>query len=139
MSYRLVRDRRTFLRALLYTFFPIDLSQTVYRLVLRLPSLYLLYKADALFSIIIMQAYGVFPSERIPALQTYAQWASQSEMADVCWIVYKAICLALVIGALTRGLEGANTNNSTPFNLVSAELRKFHLLKFTNLKSSDTQ
>lgn len=46
-------------------------------------------------------------------------WVAQKEMEDVCWFSYLAVCGALCVGALTRGLEGAGASaNNSPFNLV---------------------
>lgn len=126
MAYRLVRNRRSFFHALFYTFFPIDLSLTAYRFVLRIPSLYYLYKTTALFFVILLQAYSLFPSTQLQWLQPVDQWAGQKEMSDVCWSVYGAVCFALIIGALTRGLEGVGTSNASPFNLVSPAASLFY-------------
>lgn len=120
MAYRLVRSRRTFFHALFYTLFPIDLNQTAYRLVMRIPSLYFLYRATALLFVVLLQEYGMFPSEWITSLRPVAEWASHKTMEEVCWSVFGAVCLALIIGALSRGLEGVGTNNASPFNLVSS-------------------
>ena len=119
MVYRLTRSRRSIFHAIFYSIFPVDLSSTLYRIALFLPSLYLLLKSTFLLFIIILQVFDVFPSVNIGWLQGLGEWAAQKEMSDICWFIYKAVCLALVFEALTRGLEGINNANATPFNIVS--------------------
>ena len=44
-------------------------------------------------------------------------------MEDICWFSFCAVCGALCVGAITRGLEGPSADASTstsPFNLVRA-------------------
>ena len=53
-------------------------------------------------------------------------------MEDICWFTFTSVCVTLFVGALTAGLEGYNnTNNQTPFNLVSILILSVHLLEFT--------
>ena len=40
-------------------------------------------------------------------------------MEEVCWSIFGTVCCAVVVGALTRGLEGFDTSNTQPFNIVS--------------------
>lgn len=117
--YRVMRSRRSLFHAFLYSFFPINLSSTACRLTLRIPSLFFLFKSLALLSVILLQASELFPATNITWIQSIGQWAAQKNMADVCWSTFGAVCLALIMGALTRGLEGLNTANTSPFNLVS--------------------
>ncbi|KAI5122226.1 hypothetical protein M0805_002714 [Coniferiporia weirii] len=117
MAYRIIQSRRSILHALFYTFFPIDLSSTTYRLCFRIPSLYVLFRSLALLSVVLLQVTGYFPSTQLGWLHVIEQWAGQKEMSDVCWTAFVAVCLALVVDALTRGLEGANSNSSSQFNL----------------------
>lgn len=117
-AYRLIRSRRSVLHAFFYTFFPIDLSSTGYRLALRIPSLYYLLKSLSLLTVILLQVSNLWPSIGFSWVQAISQWASQKEMTDVCWSTFGAVCFALVITALTRGLEGVNSSNTSPFNLV---------------------
>lgn len=91
---------------------------TTCRIILRLPSLYYLYKATSLFLVVLLQACNLFPATQFEWVQSIGQWAAQKEMSDVCWSVYGAVCLALIIGSFTRGLEGISSNNAAPFNLV---------------------
>ncbi|THH20903.1 hypothetical protein EW146_g566 [Bondarzewia mesenterica] len=50
-------------------------------------------------------------------LQTIDAWAAHKEMEDVCWSTFVAVCGALAMGSLTRGLEGIGAANTSPFNL----------------------
>ena len=122
LAYRALRSRHSLLHALFYSIFPIDLSSTPYRFTLRIPSLYYLYKCLLLFSIILLQSAKLYPNSSMQWVQTLGQWARAKDMADVCWSTFGAVCLALVIAALTRGLEGADSTNTSPFNLVRGSL-----------------
>ncbi|THH08324.1 hypothetical protein EW145_g2783 [Phellinidium pouzarii] len=82
------------------------------------PSLYL--SRDILHDIshqLVVNLSNIFPSSQMEWFQAVGQWAGQKEMSEICWSTFGAICLTLVVGALTRGLEGANSNNASPFNL----------------------
>ncbi|KAH8117095.1 hypothetical protein DFH11DRAFT_1687859 [Phellopilus nigrolimitatus] len=71
-----------------------------------------------LFVVILLQVSNLYPSAtNVEWVQTIGHWAGQKGMADVCWSTFGSVCLALVVGALTRGLEGANASNTSPFNL----------------------
>lgn len=66
-----------------------------------------------------MQCTGFFPSSlRWSWVQTINSWGASTEMQDLCWVTFGAVCFALCISALTRGLEGIGTENTAPFNLV---------------------
>lgn len=100
-------------------FFPIDLSSTTCRLFFRVPSIYFLLKALTLWTVVLMQCTGFFPSSlRWSWVQTINSWGASTEMQDLCWVTFGAVCFALCISALTRGLEGIGTENTAPFNLV---------------------
>ncbi|KAA1469242.1 hypothetical protein DENSPDRAFT_772776 [Dentipellis sp. KUC8613] len=112
------RSRLSFLRYIYSSLFPVDLSSTFARTLFRVPTLYLLFKSLALWSIILLQTSGLFPSSpQWTWLQNINQWAGTKEMEDVCWSTFGAVCGALCVGALTRGLEGVGTSNTSPFNL----------------------
>ncbi|KAL5511351.1 hypothetical protein ACEPAH_4567 [Sanghuangporus vaninii] len=117
LAYRILRSRRSLFHALFYSFFPIDLSSTAYRFTLRIPSLYLLYKSLLLIIVILLQVSNIFPSTNIRWLRALDHWAGRKEMEDICWSIFGTVCIALVIGALTRGLEGFNSSNTQPFNI----------------------
>ncbi|TFY73074.1 hypothetical protein EWM64_g10938 [Hericium alpestre] len=111
------RSRLSFTRSIYAFLFPIDLSSTFARTLFRVPTLYLLSKALALWFIILLQTSGFFPSFQWDWLQSIGTWAARKEMEDVCWSTFGAVCSALCVGALTRGLEGVGGNNTSPFNL----------------------
>jgi hypothetical protein len=118
---RLHRNQQTSrLRWLYYSIFPLDFSSTSARLLFRTPTLYFLCKALALWTVILLQTADLFPSWQWSRLVELGKWAAEKEMEDVCWSSFCAVCGALCVGALTRGLEGAGASgNTSPFNLVS--------------------
>lgn len=89
------------------------------RIAFRIPSLYFLLKSLVLLSIIILQVADLLPATNIDALRRLADWAGHKEMEDVCWSVFGSVCLALLVAALTRGLEGPYPGNQSSFNIVS--------------------
>ncbi|KAI0062367.1 hypothetical protein BV25DRAFT_1804386 [Artomyces pyxidatus] len=109
------RHRLSFFRYLYPSIFPLDLSSTYSRTVFRIPTLYFLLRALALWSVLLLQASGYFPSWKM--FQSIDHWAAQKEMEDVCWVTFLSVCGALCVGALTRGLEGVGAANTSPFNL----------------------
>lgn len=106
------------LRMILPSIFPIDLSSTYSRMVLRLPSMYFIFKSLVLWSILALQASDYLSSTTWKPLQWLDNWAARKEMDEICWSTFLAICGALCVGALTRGLEGVGNTNAAPFNLV---------------------
>ena len=92
----------------------------------RIPSLYFLFKSLLLLSIIILQVANLFPSTNSQALRILGDWAGHKEMEDVCWSLFGTVCLALLVGALTRGLEGPHSMNQSPFNIVSVNCCSSH-------------
>lgn len=108
---------RWVLRMILPSIFPIDLSSTYSRMVLRLPSMYFIFKSLVLWTILALQASDYLSSTAWKPLQLLDKWAARKEMDEICWSTFLAICGALCIGALTRGLEGVGNTNAAPFNL----------------------
>ncbi|KAI6036397.1 hypothetical protein BKA83DRAFT_4162275 [Pisolithus microcarpus] len=101
----LQRSRRlAFLR---HRIFPLDLSSSWIRLVLRSPTLYFLGKSLLMWVITLAQTANKFSSLNSPCLL---------EMATLCWSTFCSVCGVLCMEALTRGLEGGN-NSGSPFNL----------------------
>lgn len=89
------------------------------RLIFRIPTLYFLTSALTLWTVILLQTSDLFPSWQWRWLVSLGKWAAEKEMEDVCWFSFGAVCSALFVGALTRGLEGAGASaNTSPFNLV---------------------
>ena len=113
-----LRSRPVFLRAFLPSVFPIDLSSTFSRVVLRLPTMYLILESLLLWSILLLQAADCFPPSSWKPFRLLDDWAAHKEMDEICWFTFQAICAALCVGALTKGLEGVGTSSASPFNLV---------------------
>ena len=108
---RRVHPRSLFPHVAYRAIFPLDFSSSFVRLVLRLPSLYFLSKSLLLWSTTLAQTAHKFPPHAL------AEWVAQYDTAALCWFTFCSVCGALCLEALTRGLEGANSNAS-PFNLV---------------------
>ena len=102
-----------FLHALSRAMFPLNLSSSLVRLIVRLPSLFFLSKSLLLWSTILAQI-AHYDS---PCFHWLASWVPQHDTAPLCWFTFCSVCGALCVDALTRGLEGTNSNAS-PFNLV---------------------
>ena len=111
------------LRWLYYSILPIDFSSTFSRFIFRIPSLFFLSKALLLWTVTLLQTSELFPSWQWNWLIRLGIWVGQKEMEDICWFSFCAVCGALCVGAVTRGLEGPSADASTstsPFNLVRA-------------------
>ncbi|KAH9180438.1 hypothetical protein EDB89DRAFT_2110552 [Lactarius sanguifluus] len=129
-----LRTRWVLLRMILPSIFPIDLSSTYSRTVLRLPTMYYISKSLVLWSILALQASDYLPSTSWMPLQLLDDWAARKEMDEICWSTFLAICGALCVGALTRGLEGVGTTNASPFNLFGyAFMLHFYSSPLTHL------
>ncbi len=113
-----MRSRWALLRLVLPSVFPIDLSSTYSRVVLRLPTMYYILKALLLWTILLSQASDYFPPPSWKPIRQLDDWASHKEMDEICWFTFRAICGALCVGALTKGLEGVGATSTSPFNLV---------------------
>lgn len=107
---------RTRALALLFLIFPLDLSSSSVRLTLRLPTLYFLAKSLLVWVFTLAQTTKQFPPLTSTSLLPLANWVARQEMATLCWSTFCSVCGALCVEALTRGLEGGNSNGS-PFNL----------------------
>ena len=119
LALRMVRGRRSLFRAVFYAIFPVNISSTPTRVAFRIPSIYFLLKSLLLLFTIILQVSGLFPSVKLQGLRTLSEWAEHKDMDDVCWFLFQSVCLALLVGALTRSLEGPHPMNHSPFNIVS--------------------
>ncbi|KAF8844547.1 hypothetical protein BDN67DRAFT_962924 [Paxillus ammoniavirescens] len=109
-------QRHGFFQAVYRTMFPLDFSSSLVRVIMRLPSLYLVAKSLLLWTIVFAQTADQFPCWDLSWLQSLGCWAAQQEMASLCWTTFCSVCGALCIEALTRGLEGGSSSAS-PFNL----------------------
>ena len=112
------RTRWVLLRLVRPSVFPIDLSSTYSRLILRLPTMYFIFRALVLWSVLLLQASDWFPPSSWKPFRSLDEWAAHKEMDEICWFTFLAICGALCVGALTKGLEGVGTTPASPFNLV---------------------
>lgn len=120
------------LRWLYHFILPVDFSSTLCRFIFRIPSLYFLNKALLLWTVTLLQSSELFPSWQWNWLVRLGTWVGQREMEDICWFSFCAVCGALCVGAITRGLEGASADASTStssFNLVRAH--RSHFLPLT--------
>lgn len=122
-----LRTSWAFFNLVLPSFFPIDLSSTYSRTILRLPTMYYILKSLVLWTILLLQAADYFPHTSWEPLQSLDEWVAHKEMDEICWFTFRAICGALCVGALTKGLEGVGTTPASPFNLVCP----FHSVRVT--------
>jgi len=97
--------------------FPVDLSSTPSRTIIRLPSSYLLLKSLFTWTIIILQAFRLFPNTQTDWLHNVTARVDRLETGEVCWSTFKAVCTALCVNYITSGLEG-HGRDAPPFNLV---------------------
>lgn len=113
--------RTTRLRAFPYSaipsIFPLDLSSSVTRFVLRSPSLYFVSKMVVIWLIVLAQAADKFPTWNLPWLQSAGAYVAKRETADLCWSTFCAVCGVLCMEGLTHGLEGG-AHRPSPFNLL---------------------
>lgn len=115
---RTTGNRRSLLRTIYYYFLPLDFSSTTPRLIIRIPSLFLMCRALLLWTVILFQTFDIYPTRGL-GVRRVGDWVARKETADVCWMTFSAMCVALSVGALTRGLEGTSApSNAAPFNMV---------------------
>jgi len=91
-----------------YYIIPVNMSSTLTRAVLRLPTLYLLYRSFILQLTVWLQATGTMP--QWPILKPLNDWAAHLDMGKICWMSFSAVCAALFMNALTRGLDGRSAS-----------------------------
>ena len=80
--------------------------------------MYYILKALLLWTILLLQASDWFPPFSWNPFKRLDDWAAHKEMDEICWFTFRAVCGALCVGALTKGLEGVGTTSTSPFNLV---------------------
>ena len=122
--YRDLQQPRSFSwhRSLLNLFFPVDFSSVFSKTAFRLPSLYFLAKAVAIWLALLLQASDPSLYSRFFWLRPVGEWIAQVKLEDVCWRTFMSACFALCIGTLPTGLEGLNINDNAPFNLVRSSM-----------------
>lgn len=113
--------------------FPVDLSSTFSRFTFRIPSIYLLGKTLLLWTVVLLQAADRYPTSDWSWVQRVGQWASGKNMEEICWFTFTSVCVTLFVGALTSGLEGLNSANQTPFNLVGCSSGLVLIHAFTSI------
>lgn len=113
--HQLPADYRNLLRLLRQRFLPLDMSSTFSRSLFRIPSIYLLGKTTVIWAVLLLQAANLYPTASW--LQALSDWVARKQMEDICRFTFTSVCIAMTVGSLTRGLEGAS-GNQTPFNLV---------------------
>ncbi|KAH7343797.1 hypothetical protein B0J17DRAFT_643970 [Rhizoctonia solani] len=100
---------------------PINISATHTRFISRVPSISLLATSLFLLTIALLQSADIWqPLDLKPGRIWYLElcrWAGEKEMAYVCWVTYIAVCVAMVMNTLTRGLEGVASDGPHSFNL----------------------
>lgn len=99
--------------------FPINLSSTLSRTIIRLPSSYLLLKSLFTWTVIVLQAFRLFPNTNSGWLHNVDARVGRLETGTVCWSTFVAVCVALCVNNITSGLEGLG-RDASPFNLVRA-------------------
>jgi hypothetical protein len=98
--------------------FPLDMSSTKTRTILRLPTMVLCLRALLLWTVVTSQVAGFFPGWKI--LEPLGDWAARMPMEDVSWTVFISVVAAIAVASFARGLEGhTHLGNSQPFNVVS--------------------
>ncbi|KAI0034050.1 hypothetical protein K488DRAFT_46407 [Vararia minispora EC-137] len=111
------RRRLPFWRYLGALIFPVDLSSTLSRTILRIPTLFFLSKALGLWIIVLLQSLDWYPNLSWSWIRRLGDHTSSLPMDKLCWSSFLAVCGALCVGALTSGLEGTRNSNAQPFNL----------------------
>jgi hypothetical protein len=99
--------------------FPVDLSSTLSRTIIRLPSAYFLLKSLFIWTVIVLQAFRLFPNTHTGWLHDVGTRVGRLETGEVCWSTFMAACAALCVNYITSGLEGLG-RDASPFNLVRA-------------------
>ena len=99
--------------------FPINLSSTLSRTIIRLPSSYLLLKSLCTWTVILLQSFRLIPNTHSGWLHNVDARVGRLETGTVCWSTFVAVCIALCVNYITSGLEGFG-RDASPFNLVRA-------------------
>jgi len=107
---------------------PLDLSKTTTRLVIHLPSLYLLSKWLLVWVVLVLQTSHLYPvNSGFNWINHLGNWVEKREMSEVCWKTFIAVCAGFVVEGFVKALDGveagfpigSNMNpNTSPFNIV---------------------
>lgn len=87
---------------------PVNMSSVLTRVAFRGPTLYLLYRSFILQLVVWLQVTGTMP--QWPILKSLNDWAAHMDMGQMCWMSFGAVCAALFMNALTRGLDGRSAS-----------------------------
>ncbi|KAG9044508.1 hypothetical protein FS837_008037 [Tulasnella sp. UAMH 9824] len=117
--------RRTINKALSHLV-PINFQLAQNRFILRIPTLFLMYRTSWLVIMLIFQASTVDPEKGYSWIGKWSpltKWMddrlANKDMKDVTWMGFVSVCLALAVTALNNGLDGSGTvRTSLTFNLV---------------------
>jgi hypothetical protein len=126
-GYNRRRSRSSILLRRIYnSFLPLDMNNTTTRLIMHLPTLYLMFKSLLLWTLVLLQTSEFYPEVQNGYLYDLRVWSESKEMADICWYTFIAICGAFCVEAFVKGLDGVSVAfgahmqaNTSPFNLVS--------------------
>ncbi|KAG8953106.1 hypothetical protein FRC04_003053 [Tulasnella sp. 424] len=115
--------RRTFNKALSYLV-PIDFHLSKNRFILRIPTLFLMYRTMWLVIMLMLQSAAnsekdSWVSKWSPLTDWMNDQLAKKDMKDVAWMGFVSVCLTLAVTALNNGLDGSGTvRTSLTFNLV---------------------
>lgn len=111
---------------LLQRFFPVNLSSTRHRVIMRIPTTALLLRSLLLWVVVTLQVSKLWPTWSI--LRPLGEKAASLPMEDLCWSTFVATCAAVLVAGINRGLDGSSTSNTAPFNLVSTPVSNLSTL-----------
>jgi hypothetical protein len=114
-------------RSRFWPFFPLNMNSTQTRLIMRLPTIILLLRSLALWTLVAVHTAGFLPHSTSEwtvlgplLLGPLSEIAGRTNMEDLCWTTFLSVCTTLVVSALSRGLEGSSASHAytRPFNIV---------------------
>lgn len=112
--------------------FPVDLSSTLSRTIIRLPSSYLLLRSLFVWTVILLRAFRLFPNTHAGWVHNIDARVGRLETGEACWSTFTAVCTALCVNHITSGLEGYG-RDAPPFNLVRA-CHYYYSLRLVNFE-----
>jgi hypothetical protein len=106
---------------------PLNMSRTLTRFILHLPTLYFLCRTLLLWALITLQTADLFPKTDNSTIRAFGKWSEELTMEQVNWMTFCAICAGFCVEGFVRSLDGMGFGfgapmqaNTSPFNLVSA-------------------